>query len=850
MQLHDCWAKTDPFQSVPTHAKISGRVAQLLLTQWLSPGDRAQLSQALALGEAQLCRFAGYLVSLHDIGKLEYRFQAQDAQTAARLSSELRDPGLFQPGVRHEKTGQYALKTIWKERGEDRQASELFSKVIGAHHQGKNGNGNFQIRTEWYEMQCALERGMREAFLGSCNHALPIPEKSARGKISALMLGLLILSDWISSGPAFADAEDWIRHPGAEARIRETAEEFLSRSMLRPVRSHWGTAFCDVWKNFVPSGLRRLQRDTEALLRAPNGNPLLLLIEAPMGEGKTEAGVYAALQMARLWGKDGLYLALPTAATANQMVGRMEALLSMHEIPKEVRLLHSMAWLERDAPQQIHSPDERDEIERWLAPTRRGLLAQFSVGTVDQAMLAATIVRYGVLRLLGLSNKVLVIDEIHSYDAYMSAIIVCLLAWCRALQIPVVMLSATLPPAMKQKVLSPYTDQPLSEAYPLITMISDDGALTERVVAETSHRMAAVIRRLPILRDAEAIARAAAGEVRDGGCLCILMNTVREAQAVYSALRECFDGDLLLFHAQFPAERRSELERACIRRYGKDKTHRPKRSVLVATQVVEQSLDVDFDVMYTAVAPIDLLLQRLGRVFRHEDTPRPENRTRAEVSVLVPERDGDFGSSAYVYPECMLSSAIRCLSGVSEIRIPEDVPGLVKAGYDPQLVPEKEVRKWQENQIREQVEAGASTQFLLGPPEKAHAALNHVLDYEDGEEAYALSVQTRLGEPTVRIALLPQEALARNGVVIRETNGVRRAEAQGQTAAKWVMKHSLSVSLRRLGAKESNFSYIIGDKLLSGVRIYPSENGSCTLENGKILRIDPELGFLIEDGEV
>ena len=848
MMINEYWAKSEPFQSITTHSLICGRVSQILLEKWLCEGDRAQLMQAFGFSAEQLKGFVGYLCSLHDIGKIEYRFQAQDEIFRQKLAQEQTDSDLFISGTRHEKTSRDCLRTLWKERCEDRVSGAVFSKVVGAHHQGKTGSGNFKRQSQWYIKQCELEAVMRQTFLSRCEYTLPKLSKAFQGKAGAMMLGLLILSDWISSGSAFSDAEEWIDRPDADAQINAKANDFILRSGLEPIHLKWPDTFCGVWPNIPENGKRKFQQDMEELFSDPALKPSVVLVEAPMGEGKTEAGVYAALRMAELWGKDGFYIALPTAATANQMVGRMEALLTMHNVPKEVRLLHAMAWLERDL-QPIASQDERGEIERWLSPTKRGLLGQFSVGTVDQAMFAATNVRYGVLRLLGLSNKVLVIDEIHSYDAYMSEIIVRLLEWCKALEIPVVMLSATLPPAMKQKLLAPYGNQDYSEAYPLIMTIDADGTVTEQIVSATSHKLVVSLRQRSILRDAAAIARAAAEEVKGGGCLCVLMNTVREAQEVYKALQSCYDGDLLLFHAQFPAEQRAELEHACIRRYGKDKTYRPQRSILIATQVVEQPLDVDFDVMYTAVAPIDLLIQRLGRVFRHEHTTRPPAHSQACVTVLVPEEENDFGSSAAVYPECLLKSTIRCISNQATIRIPEDIPGLVKAGYDPASVPEAEIAQWMENQIREQVEAGASRQYLISPPDKMFSALENVLDYEDGEDAFALSAKTRLGEPSVKIALLSEAQLSEHDVAIREKNGTRIAEAKGQKAAKWIMKNSLSVRIRRLGSKEENRTYISGDKLIAGVRIYPTDDGVCRLENGKLLRVDPQLGFLIEDGE-
>ncbi len=590
-----------------------------------------------------------------------------------------------------------------------------------------------------------------------------------------------------------------------------------------------------------------LQKDLDELFAKAERPLSLVLLEAPMGEGKTEAGMYAALRMAEMWGKDGFYVALPTAATANQMVGRMQALLEPHGLPAPVRLLHSMAWL-TDNGEAVHSPDEQDEAARWLAPLRRGLLGQFAVGTVDQAMLAATNVKYGVLRLLGLSNKVLIIDEIHSYDAYMGEIIVRLLEWCRALEIPVVMLSATLPLHLKQKLLKPYTDQILSEEYPLITTIDRRGELLERRVSGTAHRIKASFRMLRILGDSALIAETAVKEVSNGGCICVLMNTVREAQAVYRAIRESYSGDLLLFHAQFPAEQRAELERACIARYGKDKSSRPKRSILVATQVVEQSLDVDFDAMLTAVAPIDLLIQRLGRVFRHADTPRPVDRSTAGFTVLVPKAEGSFGPSAAVYPECFLNSAIRVLSEKDSISVPEDVAALVRAGYDPSLVPKDEVNAWNENRIKETLEAGASLNYLLNPPDKSFSGLQSELLYDDDEDAYALSVKTRLGEPTVRLALLSMEEMKALEPFIRDKGGKPYAAVRSRAVAEQVMKRSLSVRVGRLGSL-SGLSDIKGDMLISGVRILLLNNGSCSLPNGKTLRLDRELGLLIEDGE-
>ena len=848
MQLHEFWAKTMPFQSVPTHGIVSGRVAQVLFDLLLSFGAKKRLADSLGIADTELRDLIGYLVSLHDIGKLEYSFQMQDDTFRDKYRTRIKEE-IYTPGVRHEKTGESCLRHIWKEKGEARAACGVFSKVIGSHHQGKYGNGHFKPKSNWYLYQTQLETQMRETFFDSGEKRLPEINRKEQGVIGVLSLGLLILADWISSGKTFVNAEEWIEQENSWQRIQDLARDFLCKSGLMPVRSTWEENFCGIWPNIPESGLRPLQKEIQHFFERTESKASLILLEAPMGEGKTEAGVYAALQMAKQWGKDGFYIALPTAATANQMVVRMRDLLDMHDVETSVRLLHGMAWLDDADIYEFNSKDDRNEAINWLAPVRRGLLGQYAVGTVDQAMLAATNVKYGVLRLLGLTNKVLIIDEIHSYDAYMSEIIVRLLEWCKALEIPVVMLSATLPTAMKAKLIAPYSDKPLSDAYPLITAIDENGQTTEQIISDTGHKLKIKTRCLCFLNDIDKIAKSAVKAVEDGGCLCVMMNTVKEAQKVYTSIKNMYDGDLLLFHAQFPAEQRAGIEKVCIQRYGKDKSHRPKRSILVATQVVEQSLDVDFDGMITAVAPIDLLIQRAGRIFRHSDTPRPTGCSGAVLSVLIPQTGETYGASAYVYPECLLKSTTRLIEHTDMVLIPEDIARLVKEGYDPDCIPEDEILQWREHQVREQVEAGASQQYLLAQPEKVFPTIDNGFIYDDDTDSQFLSAKTRLGEPTVRVALLSETDLAQIAPDIHTVNGFKVASVRSQRRAKIVIQRSVSIPCRRLEKQNSNLWYIKGDGLISGVRIYPAENGVCRLGNGKTLRFDTELGLLIEDSE-
>lgn len=841
------WAKSKPFQSAITHGMVSGKVAQHLYDSYLSEGIRSLVQSRLSLSENETRDFVGYLSSLHDIGKVELEFQRKDdAMLKKLLDSDWKDYLIGAPkhGIRHEKTGKDIAKAIWKARKEPRNARDFCSKIIGAHHQGKGGMGNFSKMKDLFNLQKAFEEQMAKTFLAGQSPSLPEIDDSDEGILGAVLLGIVILADWISSGPVFADAETWIYTDDANNIINIRTQDFLERSSLKPVSTDWGSKFCDVWPNIPENGLRDIQKEVEFLFEKEDDDFDLVLIEAPMGEGKTEAGIYAALQMMKRKKKDGFYVALPTSATANQMVGRIRELLGIHKVESVVRLLHGSAWLSGLSGIEDFT-HWSDEVVRWTNPTRRALLAQYGVGTVDQAMLSVMKATYGVIRLIGLVNKVLIVDEIHSYDAYMSSIIETLLSWCKALQIPVVLLSATLPPEKKKTLLTAYTDRPLPEGYPMITAIRADGTVEERAVKKTVKNMSIRVKTVPLLTNPTGIARMAVEAVEDGGCICVLMNTIAEAQEAYQEIARTRDDDLLLFHARFPSDRRDEIEKTCLRLFGKDKSARPKRAILVATQVVEQSLDLDFDKMLIAIAPIDLVLQRLGREFRHDETIRPAHLSSPEVIILVPEED-DFGLSQYVYPECLLRSARMLLTSRAEIKVPEDIPRLVQDGYDSKHAPKEERDLWKEKLETDAMKSVKGGSYAIGSHENGFWALEDDMAYDDSEDS-PLVIQTRMSMPSVKIVLLDQEEIDSLGIQIEETPEGKVAIVLSKKTAEAIMRKSVSVQTKKLGSENDDKDYIQGDGLIQNVRLYITQDQICHLNNGKSMWIDHDLGLMIGD---
>lgn len=407
--LQQIWAKTEPFQSILTHSFISGIVAQVIVHKMIVPGVRNKLLALLSCTPEKFTDWIGYLVSLHDVGKIEGQFQYRWLPMKESMDKEGVKPdfpALNQ--IRHEKTTWRCLRErLWKEAS-NQSAAKFYADILEVHHQGKSGTEGDRQDLFWNHLQEEFEHWMRLRFLRSEELFLPPLGKENRGSVGALLLGIVILSDWIASSNYFAQAELWINQPDGEEHAKCLAEKFLMLSGLTSQAADFGNEFHDVWPNIPRDVMRGLQSETEALFQQAQERISVVLLEAPMGEGKTEAGIYAGIRMAKQWGKSGFYVGLPTAATSNQMVGRMRTLLKLHQFPDSVRLLHSMAWLV-DGDNTQSWPKFETEEERyassWLLPVRRGLLSSYAVGTVDQAMMSVLLVKYGVLRLLGLAEK-------------------------------------------------------------------------------------------------------------------------------------------------------------------------------------------------------------------------------------------------------------------------------------------------------------------------------------------------------------------------------------------------------------------------------------------------------------
>jgi len=452
--------------------------------------------------------------------------------------------------------------------------------------------------------------------------------------------------------------------------------------------------------------------------------PAVILIEAPMGEGKTESAFQLADQLAAMAGQRGFYLGLPTQATSNQMFGRVCSFLEQrfrNDGPITTLLTHSHATLSPEFLTLLEKGRLFSELSAigeeaedgliatsWFVRSKRGLLAPFAVGTVDQSLMSALITKRVFVRLFGLAGKVLIIDEVHAYDTYMSTLLDRLLEWLGALHSSVVLLSATLPAARRNALLESWArgamaDDSMAVAfapYPRITTRTLTGKFCSSKLPTSSRSM----RQLTVNRLAETSITSFLGQgLKDGGCAAIICNTVAKAQQLFALLERELDGfsrdadfPITLFHARFPFEERQQIEQAVFEAFGPS-GNRPHRSVLVATQVVEQSLDLDFDLMISELAPIDLLLQRSGRLHRHSRF-RPPGMKSPKISIIMPEMNEETGvpvfgrANSRVYHPYILLRTWLTLQNLDIIQTPQDIEALIEGVYYetiPELVTEQ-----------------------------------------------------------------------------------------------------------------------------------------------------------------
>lgn len=776
-----CWGKTvegtAEYHPALFHMLDVAHVARELLGPDASPRWKKLLAASLGCPEDTLQEWLPWFISGHDIGKISAPFQgSRRAGQRPRLLRDRFSFGSWPPALElpHALVGQAFIDSAQLADCPLLPATlrQAWGEMTGGHH------GRFaahqEVREaqralrcyeppEWAALRQAAVRFLNERLLVSSPPAWPTPPNIS----SAIMAltGFTILCDWLGSNSLYFPP--WSRFDVDEydAESRRRARQAVQEcGFLSPCSSAAPVAFSALFPDKQPP--RPLQEAIDVIPSELLAQPCLAIIEAPTGEGKTEAALALAHRLAAASGSDELYYALPTMATSNQMFMRVqEHLRDRLALPPRVKLIHGQAFLIEDdlRMEPLDNGEEGgQDPQEWFGPKKRALLAPFGVGTIDQAELAALNVKHAALRMVGLAGKVVIFDEVHAYDTYMTAIVERLLHWLAALGASVIILSATLPQTRRAALAQAYGVaeeyySPEQESYPCLWVGSRQGSHRQSPSARQTNRQVE-LRYLHLgEEEAEAKARWLLEAVAEGGCACWMANTVRRAQQIFEAV-DCLapsDVDRALLHAQFPLERRQRREEELYDKYG-PKGARPQKGIVVGTQVLEQSLDLDFDVLASDLAPIDLLLQRAGRMYRHERL-RPPAHGQPRLWVNAPlDDDGApiVNTDRYVYAEYFLRQTWRVLAGRQQLALPADYRLLVEAVYGAAPPPGDPLYASWEKLQREEEEARAEARLRLLPePAADRFPLSKLpLQFEEDEDGAAWIVgRTRLGEETVTV---------------------------------------------------------------------------------------------------
>lgn len=842
------WAKTtpdgQPGLSVFDHMLNVGCVARCIAEA--SPGllERFQLQ----LPEV------GTLAALHDLGKISPGFQRKcEAWLEANNLIKIARNGCWDTAMEsdHGKVSHAAIQDFLNQTGMPRKTAKFVSAVLGAHHGRLNPPkdpvylppkliSDSASQIDWAAERMAAAQAIWD-YLGGCSN----PPLSLADDSPSLwwLAGLTSVADWIGSDERFFPPE---RRTETEnpATLAQSALEVIG---FQPPTIKKGLAFESLF-GFPPN---EMQERTLATVTAPG----VYVIEAPMGMGKTEAALGAAYQLMANGKANGIYFALPTQATSNRMHLRMnEFLRRIAPETQESRLVHANSWLkgkdEGIFPASTATKMSATEDARigrdWFTSTKRALLYPFGVGTVDQALLGVVAAKHFFVRHFALAGKVVILDEVHSYDFYTGTLIDKLITTLEGLGCTVIILSATLT-GQRRGQMVPLPDDTSTEAdlpYPLITGRQEGNPFEPVTAAPPVSRTVQVD-----FIAAEKATEEAIQLAKQGGAVLWICNTVDAAQRQYRRFMEPSSGvfPVGLLHSRFPFWRREELETEWMERFGKDGKTRCG-SILVSTQVVEQSVDLDADLLITELAPTDMLLQRLGRLWRHGRGKRPADNARlcilAESKSLEefralspPEIKKELGSKALVYDPFVLLRSLEVWQEQEHkgVSIPGQIRALIEATYEDR---DDEPEAWSNLFYECEGEAMAHRQKAL----MSSNVWNVPLPDEEG-------IQTRLNEmPTIALVLC-QTLTQHEAIFIDQTRGILGGDQYRLSTAQAIHKNLVKVPkccFERVEICPAFADYLHGEQCAGIVRADGVVEVQEGLQQGIQLFYSNDLGLVIE----
>lgn len=875
------------------HLEDSAFIAKKLWNNWVSDGVKDAINREIEEGADGEKLFV-FLAAAHDIGKATPVFQARNSTFPPCELDFLIYEKIIGAGlpIEPEKNFTFAQKTphalmgqlLLKREGCDK----TISVIIGSHH-GKPPSSqmllegieaypkNYYMGTEgkvpWTKLQNELIR--YSLALADFESMKEIPKPNMVSQV--LLSGLLVMADWIASNEYFFPYFDAYEMPRDNFNLnrQKTAWKKIDFPSIWSAGNEWMQEDLISKRFSFPSN--HIQKAVYQVVSEAY-EPGIFVLEASMGSGKTEAALIAAEILANKTKRSGIFFALPTQATSDGIFPRIINWIEKLNDGEahSIELAHGKAQFNEDmqtlkfltGSKSIGEDEENSAaiVHGWFEGQKKALLADFVVGTIDQLLMGALKQKHVMLRHLGLANKVVIIDECHAYDSYMGRYLDMILRWLGAYHVPVIVLSATLPSQIRCNVINSYMNTRLNEEslflktseikkddvkknsrwksscdYPLLTW--SDGVYVKQKAIKSNEGSREVMVSYTFDEDVVANLKDALVE---GGCVGVIVNTVKRAQHFANLLRNEFEPDSIrLLHSRFLAPDRIRKEKELLGELGKlgETTERPFLRIVVGTQVLEQSLDIDFDVMFTDICPMDLLLQRIGRLHRHNRT-RPVKLERAVCHIMGINDDCFDKGAEKIYGAYLLKRTKALIPRF--ITLPSDIPELVQCTYDNQkFVPcenldnEELYNKWQKkiNDKEVRAEAFRVSQPWMGSETIMNWLNTDVMD-KHGEAAVrdtdesieVILIQEKenklflmSGEKrgvTLKANEIPDENLAK--AIVRQ-----RVRLPSELCKPWTIKETIdtleSITIKRLGIWQKS-TWIKGELFLildrdSGVEI-------------------------------
>ncbi|GLR08692.1 CRISPR-associated helicase/endonuclease Cas3 [Mixta theicola] len=734
--------KNDPYHLLPYHCLDVAACGYYLVKHNIF--NINNMLHKCGIAEKDTANWIAWLFACHDIGKFARGFQ----KYAVFPDSPLAPPvsHIFAP-ERHDSLGFYLWDRLFKDWCSDsnqiisnvaREDREKFESALTIWLSISTGHHGIPPDTLKNSSPLAFDGDdivAAKNYLETLSQLFPFTlpqewQKKTAKKIlrqqSWFFAGIMTLADWIGSDetqfPLIAapvTLQDY--WPLACEKARRAIENIPPLSAYSHYTSH--QALFPFIKTLTPLQQRAATLDISA------SGPQLIIMEDVTGAGKTEAAMILTHRLLSAGKGKGLYVGLPTMATANAMYSRLAKAyraLFVDDARPSLILAHGGREMAASFQQSIWQPGEKNQAEdyarnessaqaechAWFADSRKkALLAEVGVGTLDQLLMAVMPFRHQSLRLLGMLDKILLLDEVHAYDGYMVKLLEGLLRFHAAQGGSAIILSATLPAALREKLICafnegagyPTTNISEEASYPWLSHLSSAGLSEQPLTTRSEVKRTVAVNWIHTCKDALDIIYQV---VEFGGCVCWIRNTVDDALNVFRQLlneAKIPEQDLLLFHSRFAFADRMAIEEKTLSWFGKDAPVSERRGkVLIATQVVEQSLDLDFDWMISDLAPIDLLIQRAGRLQRHIrnvqgkcKTTLPDERHPPVLHILAPEwqpqaeRDWlgqELRGTGAVYPDhACLWRTQALLKQAGEIRMPESARMLIDGVYGQEI---------------------------------------------------------------------------------------------------------------------------------------------------------------------